>query len=45
MQDVVVIWLDNQIDHNNADCQLTIAQLEHITDNVTTFTDNDECVE
>ncbi|CAF1339292.1 unnamed protein product [Adineta ricciae] len=45
MQDVVVIWLDNQIDHNNADCQLTIAQLEHTTDNVTTFTDNDECVE
>ncbi|CAF1653328.1 unnamed protein product, partial [Adineta ricciae] len=45
MQDVVVVWLDNQIDHNNADCQFTIAQLEHITDNVTTFTDNDECVE
>ncbi|CAF1089302.1 unnamed protein product [Adineta ricciae] len=45
MQDVVMIWLDNHIDHNNADCQLTIAQLEHITDNVTTFTDNDECVE
>ncbi|CAF1672888.1 unnamed protein product, partial [Adineta ricciae] len=45
MQDVVVIWLDNQIDHNNADCQFTIAQLKHITDNVTTFTDNDECVE
>ncbi|CAF1333557.1 unnamed protein product [Adineta ricciae] len=45
MQDVVVIWLDNQIDYNNADCQFTIAQLEHITDNVTTFTDNDQCVE
>ncbi|CAF1549679.1 unnamed protein product [Adineta ricciae] len=45
MQDVVVIWLDNQIDHNNPDCQLTIAQLEHITDNISTFTDNDECVE
>ncbi|CAF0935626.1 unnamed protein product [Adineta ricciae] len=45
MQDVVVIWLDNQIDHNNADCLFTISQLEHITDNVTTFADNDECVE
>ncbi|CAF1676045.1 unnamed protein product, partial [Adineta ricciae] len=45
MQDVVVIWLDNHIDHNNPDCQLTLTQLQRIVDNVTTFTDNDECVE
>ncbi|CAF1402155.1 unnamed protein product [Adineta ricciae] len=45
MQDVVVIWLDNHIDHNYPDCQLTLTQLQRIVDNVIIFTDNDECVE
>ncbi|CAF1280851.1 unnamed protein product [Adineta steineri] len=45
MQNVVLIWLDNNIDDNNADCSNTIKQLKRVVSNVNKFTDGDQCVE
>ncbi|CAF1424454.1 unnamed protein product [Adineta steineri] len=43
MQNVLLIWLDNTIDENNADCSNTIKQLKRVVDNVITFTDRAQC--
>ncbi|CAF1190122.1 unnamed protein product [Adineta steineri] len=45
MQNVLLIWLDNNIDDNNADCSNTIKRLKRVVKNVNTFTDSDQCVE
>ncbi|CAF1299652.1 unnamed protein product [Adineta steineri] len=45
MQNVLLIWLDNNINENNADCSNTIKQLKRIVNNINTFTDGDQCVE
>ncbi|CAF0720593.1 unnamed protein product [Adineta steineri] len=45
MQNVLVIWLDNNIKDNNADCINTIKQLKRVVNNVNTFTDTNQCVE
>ncbi|CAF0725280.1 unnamed protein product [Adineta steineri] len=45
MQNVFLIWLDNNIDENNACCSNTIKQLKRVVNNVNTFTDSEECVE
>ncbi|CAF4171889.1 unnamed protein product, partial [Adineta steineri] len=45
MQNVLVIWLDNNINDNNADCHNTIKQLKRVVNNISTFTDGEECVE
>ncbi|CAF1311680.1 unnamed protein product [Adineta steineri] len=45
MQNVLLLWLDNNIDHNNADCSNTIKRLKRVVKNVNTFTDSDQCVE
>ncbi|CAF1410617.1 unnamed protein product [Adineta steineri] len=44
-QNVVLIWLDNNIDDNNADRSNTIKQLKRVVNNVNTFTDSEQCVE
>ncbi|CAF0851419.1 unnamed protein product [Adineta steineri] len=45
MQNVLLIWLDNNINENNTDCNNTIKQLKRVVNNINTFTDGDECVE
>ncbi|CAF0720604.1 unnamed protein product [Adineta steineri] len=45
MQNVLLIWLDNNIDDDNADCSNTIKQLKRVVNNVNTFTEGDQCVE
>ncbi|CAF1095738.1 unnamed protein product [Adineta steineri] len=45
MQNVLLIWLDGNINENNADCSNTIKQLKRVVSNINTFTDGEECVE
>ncbi|CAF1422373.1 unnamed protein product [Adineta steineri] len=45
MQNVLLIWLDNNINKNDADCTNTIKQLKLVVNNINTFTDSEECVE
>ncbi|CAF1056680.1 unnamed protein product [Adineta steineri] len=44
MQNVLLVWLDNNIDDDNADRSDTIKQLKRIVNNVKTFTNGEECV-
>jgi tetratricopeptide (TPR) repeat protein len=45
VQNVLVIWLDNNIDDNSNDCRNTITQLRCVVNNMITFTDADQCVD
>ncbi|CAF0756407.1 unnamed protein product [Adineta steineri] len=45
MQNVLLIWLDNNINDNNADCSNTIKQLKRVVNNVNTFTGGEQCVQ
>ncbi|CAF1482965.1 unnamed protein product [Adineta steineri] len=45
IQNVLLIWLDNNINENNADCDNTIKQLKRVVNNINTFTDGEECIE
>ncbi|CAF0899916.1 unnamed protein product [Adineta steineri] len=45
MQNVLLIWLDNNIDGNNDDCQNTITKLRCIVNDISTFIDDDQCFE
>jgi hypothetical protein len=45
VQNVFLIWLDNNIDDNSADCRNTISQLRFIVNTINTFTDGDECIQ
>ncbi|CAF0720457.1 unnamed protein product [Adineta steineri] len=44
-QNVLLIWLDNNINDDNADCYNTIKQLKRVVNDVNTFTDSEQCVE
>ncbi|CAF3820928.1 unnamed protein product, partial [Adineta steineri] len=45
MQNVLLIWLDNNIKDNNANCNNIIKQLKRVVNNINTFTDGEQCVE
>ncbi|CAF4085708.1 unnamed protein product [Adineta steineri] len=45
MQNVLLIWLDSNINENNADCNNTIKQLKRVVNSINTFTDGKQCVE
>ncbi|CAF1053217.1 unnamed protein product [Adineta steineri] len=45
MQNILLIWLDNNINENDADCSNTIKQWKCVVNNVNTFTDSEQCVE
>ncbi|CAF1565532.1 unnamed protein product, partial [Adineta steineri] len=45
IQNVLLIWLDNNINKNDADCDNTIKQLKRVVNNINTFTDGEECIE
>ncbi|CAF0870620.1 unnamed protein product [Adineta steineri] len=45
MQNVLLIWLDNSINENDADCSNIIKQLKRVVNDVNTFTDGEQCVD
>ncbi|CAF0916877.1 unnamed protein product [Adineta steineri] len=45
MQNVVLIWLNDNINENDADCNNTIKLLKRVVSNVNTFTDGEQCVD
>ncbi|CAF1133864.1 unnamed protein product [Adineta steineri] len=45
MQNVLLIWLDSNIDETNDDCQNIIKQLRRAINDINTFTDGDQCLE
>ncbi|CAF1427501.1 unnamed protein product [Adineta steineri] len=45
MQNMILVWLDNDINENNADCTNTIKQLQRVVNNVSTFTNGEKCIE
>ena len=45
VQNVLLIWLDNNIDDNNADCRNTVSKLQRVINSINTFTDGDQCIE
>ncbi|CAF0971087.1 unnamed protein product [Adineta steineri] len=44
-QNVLLIWLDNNIDGNNDDCQNTITKLRRAVNDINTYTNSDQCFE
>ena len=44
VQNVHLIWLDNDIDKNSSDCHNTISHLRRIVNTISTFTDVQECI-
>ncbi len=45
MQNILLIWLDNNIDENNTDCRNTITQLRCSVNTINTFTNTDRCID
>ena len=45
VQDVLLIWLDENIDENNDDCWNTISQLRRIVNTISTLTDRERCIQ
>ncbi|CAF1153398.1 unnamed protein product [Adineta steineri] len=45
MKNVLLIWVDSNINENNTDCSNTIKQFKRVVNNVHAFTDSEECVE
>ncbi|CAF1586057.1 unnamed protein product, partial [Adineta steineri] len=45
MQNVLLIWLDSNIDETNDDCQNTITKLRHVVNDINTYTNANQCFE
>ncbi|CAF0820791.1 unnamed protein product [Adineta steineri] len=45
MQNVLLIWLDSNIDETNDDCQNTIIKLRCAVNDIKTYTNGDQCLE
>ena len=45
VQNVLLIWLDNNINENTTDGQNTLSQLHCAVNTIDTFTDGDECIQ
>ncbi|CAF1438646.1 unnamed protein product [Adineta steineri] len=45
MQNVLLVWLDSNIDQTNDDCQNIITKLRCTVNDTNTFTDGDQCLE
>jgi hypothetical protein len=45
VQNVLLIWLDNNIDNNKEDCRNTVTQLRRVVNDINTYTDGDQCVQ
>ena len=45
IQNVLLIWLDSNIDENDPDCSSTTIQLRRVMNTINTFTDGEECIQ
>ena len=45
VQNVLLIWLDNNINVKNEDCRNTVTQLRRVVNDINTFTDGEECIQ
>ena len=45
VQNVILIWLDQNTDENNPDCRNTIEQLRRVVHTINKFTDVDNCIQ
>src|SRR5215510_2284213 len=45
VQNVLLIWLDANINENSSDCQNTITHLRRAVNTINTFTDAEECID
>src|SRR5579862_3742384 len=45
VQNVLLIWLDNNINDSSSDCRNTITQLRCVINTINTFTDGDQCID
>ncbi|CAF0925874.1 unnamed protein product [Adineta steineri] len=45
MQNVLLIWLDSNIDETNDDCQNTITKLRRAVNDINTYTNSDQCLD
>ncbi|CAF1146534.1 unnamed protein product [Adineta steineri] len=45
IQNILLVWLDNNIDNNNTDCCNTVEQLKRIVPNINAFTDDNKCIQ
>src|SRR5579862_2906784 len=45
LQNVLLIWLDNNINDSSFDCRNTITQLRRVVNIINTFTDGDQCID
>ena len=45
VQNVQLIWLDHSIDDNSTDYHNTVNQLRYTVNDITTFTDDEECIQ
>ncbi|CAM6005317.1 unnamed protein product, partial [Sphagnum balticum] len=45
VQNVLLIWLDNESNNNSADCQNTISQLRQAVNDINRFNDGEECMQ
>jgi tetratricopeptide (TPR) repeat protein len=45
VQNVLLIWLDSNIDDNNEDCRNTVVQLRRAVNDINTFADGDQCIQ
>ncbi|CAF1440001.1 unnamed protein product [Adineta steineri] len=44
-QNYLLIWVDASIDETNKDCQITLAQLKSVANDVNLFTESDQCIQ
>ncbi|CAF1424150.1 unnamed protein product [Rotaria sp. Silwood1] len=45
VQNVLLIWLDKNIDDKSADCRNTLTQLRRVVNTINTFNDCEQCIE
>jgi hypothetical protein len=45
VQNVLLIWLDGNINDNNDDCRNTVSQLRRAVHDINKFTDGDQCIQ
>ncbi|CAF4232907.1 unnamed protein product, partial [Adineta steineri] len=45
VQNVLLVWLDSNIDETNDDCQNTITKLRYAVNDIKTYTNVDQCLE
>src|SRR5689334_357413 len=45
VQNVLLIWLDSNIDDNSADCRNTISQLRRAVNTINKYTNGEECIQ